>query len=781
MKLKNTLLIIAVNVSIGLMAQDYRQNIRGTVTDKNLQIPVSGAVVCIDNDSLHCDTSDINGQYELKDVRVGRHNISAIHNTYGEISVPGVLLNSGKELVFNIQMEENIHVFKSASSKGKATSRVRSSNEMATVSARTFTVEETQRFAAAVNDPGRMATSFAGVVGADDGGNTIVIRGNTPAGMLWRMEGIDIPGPNHFANFSGSGGGVSLLSAQLLSNSDFYTGAFPAEYGNAISGVFDLRLRKGNSKKREYTLQAGFLGIDFATEGPLTKKGGSYLVNYRYSTLGILQKLGVKITSGVTLFQDFSFNVQLPQSKLGTFSFFGFGGISNQYQNAVKDSTQWKSDDDRHNFIFGSNTGAAGMTHTINRGKNTSIRNVLLYSGNSITDIGEYYTTDYQTTHLHWKNGLLNTKLALHTSVNQKISERVHLRTGIILNHWNYRALNKEKDTMNVLRTFVDDRGQTDYGQLYAQFKMRMSNRLNLYAGFHSMYLMLNKSKSFEPRVSVKYDINKKRTISFAYGLHSQLQLPGIYFSEVTDANGVKTLANQSLGFNKSHHFVASFEQMLAAGMRFKVETYYQHLYNIPSGTNGSTTSVLNLAFGSISQKLSQDGKGRNYGVEMTLEKNLSRGVYFLISGSLYDSKYTTGNGVWYDTRFNSRHSLSITGGKEIKLKGDKKLLGLNFKTLWYGGFRMTPIDLEKSRLYNTPVYDETRTNSIQLPSYFRADIKISYRINHSKYSSIWSLDLQNASNRKNVGGTYYDVQKEEIKTWYMTPLLPILSYKIEF
>lgn len=272
MKLKNTFLLCSFALCAALShAQSLTQTIRGAVSDKNLMLPIAGARVIVDNDSSLCDTTDANGLFEIAHVNLGRHKITATHFNYAETSLPDVLLNSGKELVLNLLMEENITKISGASVRSKA-NKIKPINDMAVVSSRTFSVEETQKFAAAINDPGRMATSFAGVIGADDGNNTIVIRGNSPAGMLWRMEGIDIPGPNHFSSFNGTGGGISILSAQLLSNSDFMTGAFPAEYGNALSGVFDLKLRKGNNKKREYTLQAGFLGIDFATEGPLSKK-----------------------------------------------------------------------------------------------------------------------------------------------------------------------------------------------------------------------------------------------------------------------------------------------------------------------------------------------------------------------------------------------------------------------------------------------------------------------------------------------------------------------------
>lgn len=781
MILKNTVFIFMLIALRSLGAQGYRQNIRGNVMDKTLMTPIAGAKVMLDGDTTLVAYSDSSGQFEILNVVVGRHSVLVKHYAYADAYLPDVLLNSGKELLLNIQMEEKVKEFSTYRYKAKV-NKIKPINDYSVVSARTFSVEETQKFAAAINDPGRMATSFAGVIGADDGNNTIVIRGNSPSGMLWRMEGIDIPGPNHFSSFNGSGGGISILSAQLLGNSDFMTGAFPAEYGNALSGVFDLKLRKGNSKKREYTLQAGFLGLDLATEGPLSKKGGSYLINYRYSTLGLIQKLGVVITGSTTLFQDLSYNIVLPRTKFGTFSFFGFGGLSNQFQNAVKDSSKWKTMFDRYNFIYTTNTAASGMTHTLPIGKNTTLRNVLLYSINTIKDRGEYYENDYIHTYTHWRNALNNQKIALNSSVNHKFSPKLSLRAGLILNHWLYSAENKELDSLKRLVTNMDNKGVTDYGQAYAQFKMKVSRKLQVFAGFHGMYLALNKTYSVEPRFSLRYELKPKHTLSFGYGTHAQLQMPAVYFAEYVDANGQTVYPNKSLGMSKARHYVAGYEYVVNANTRLKLETYYQHLFDIPVSQDPSSTySLLNNSFGPVIIPLENTGKGENIGLEFTAERFLNKGYYYLLSASVYNSRYQTKSGKWFDTRFNGRHALSLTAGKEIKLRGDKRLLGLNFKTLWYGGFRQTPIDIEKSRQYKMAIEDEDKAYSISMSDYFRADIKISYRINHKRYNSIWSLDVQNASNRKNVGGQYFDLESETTKTWYQTPLIPVLSYKIEF
>ncbi|MEL6358302.1 MAG: TonB-dependent receptor, partial [Bacteroidota bacterium] len=185
----------------------------------------------------------------------------------------------------------------------------------------------------------------------------IIIRGNSPRGLLWRMEGIEIPNPNHFSEEGASGGGISALSVNVLANSDFFTGAFPAEYGNAASGVFDLSLRKGNNEKREYAFQAGVLGLDLAAEGPIGAPGGaSYLANYRYSTLSILSTLGVNITGDgdQTDFQDATFKIQVPTTKDGYLSLWGLGGKSGN-------SYQLEGDPEVSSFI--SNRGVLGLNY----------------------------------------------------------------------------------------------------------------------------------------------------------------------------------------------------------------------------------------------------------------------------------------------------------------------------------------------------------------------------------------------------------------------------------
>ncbi|RYF95933.1 MAG: carboxypeptidase regulatory-like domain-containing protein, partial [Chitinophagaceae bacterium] len=382
------LLVYSLIVSATTHAQ-YTQQLRGTVNDHVLQTPLAGATVTLQPNGQSVIT-DEQGVFRFRDLPVGSYRLQISFTGFKDVVFDNIAINSGKETVLNLPMEalirtETAVILKSNSKKNKPL------NDMSAVSARAFTVEETQKYAAAVNDPSRMATAFPGVLAADDGNNSIIIRGNSPGGLLWRMEGMDIPNPNHFSITGGSGGGISILNSQLLSNSDFVTAAFAAEYGNAMSGVFDLKLRKGNNEKREYTVQAGVLGLNAAAEGPFSKRyKGSYLINYRYSTLSLLNSIGVVKDGGSTNFQDLSYNIFLPAGKLGTFTLFGFAGKSDDLGKPKIDSSKWEEHDDRYPYTFVANTSMSGLTHTILLGNRMNLKSGIGYSSTRNSYIEDY-------------------------------------------------------------------------------------------------------------------------------------------------------------------------------------------------------------------------------------------------------------------------------------------------------------------------------------------------------------------------------------------------------
>ncbi|MCU0435555.1 MAG: TonB-dependent receptor [Bacteroidia bacterium] len=762
------------------------QTVRGTVVDKQIRTPLPGAVVSIiDLVPPKGTATDVEGRFRLAQIPVGRHTLKVMLTGYEELML-NVDVTSGKELVLNIEMTEKV-ITASEVVIEATTDKEKPLNEMSSVSARTFSVEETQRFAAAVNDPARMAMSFAGVQSAGDGNNIIVIRGNAPNGLLWRMEGVEVPNPNHFSNVGTAGGGISILSAQLLTNSDFMTGAFAAEYGNALSGVFDLRLRPGNNEKREFTFQAGVLGIDAAVEGPFSKKyGGSYLINYRYSTLSLLSNAGLlPDDGGVTNFQDLSFNFVFPAGKAGTFSLFGFGGLSSQNYASKLDSTQWEEEWMRYGSRFIANTGAAGITHRIILGEKTYMHNAFVISGTG-NGYNERYVLDNYQQRTTFDQLFNQQKVTLSTTVTHKFNAKHTLRSGLIINRLGFDFSQRFYDEdISALRTVLSDKGNTNTIQSYSQWQYRPLPNLTVNAGAHLLYLQLNGKTSVEPRAGARWEFLPRNTLSLGYGLHSQVLPLGTYFADVAVSENSTTTyePNKNLGLSKAHHLVLGYERPFGKNSRIKAEVYQQWLFNIPvSADPTSSFSQLNDMGGFVTEALTNRGKGLNRGAELTIERFFINRFYYMLSASLYDSKYKALDGVWRNTRFNGSYAATFTIGKEYEFGNEKKrVLGINGKIVWTGGFRETPINLEASIAQGSTVVYENRAFENKLPDYFRADIRISLRRDFKKYSSTVSLDLQNATNNKNVFVHYFDAKSNTIKTAYQTPIIPVLSWRVQF
>lgn len=777
--------ILLVGISTNLTAQKLTQTVRGTVVDKVSQSPVPGAkITLLNTDSLQTAKSDESGKFTLSNVPVGNRAIRITFYGYKDLTLPNLTVNAGKELVLTINLEEDVTGLEEVTIQAKV-EKNKPLNSMSTVSTRTFSVEETQKFAAAVNDPARMATAFAGVVQTGDGNNNISIRGNAPNGLLWRMESVEIPNPNHFANVGTAGGGISILSAQLLSNSDFSTGAFAAEYGNALSGVFDVKLRKGNTQKREYTAQLGILGADIAAEGPF-RKGyeGSYLVNYRYSTLNLLGKIGIPFGDANTNFQDLSFNLSLPTEKLGKFTIFGFGGLSSQSTTAVKDSLRWQEDGfSQYNSNFYSNTGAVGITNTKLFKNQSNLKTALVCSGNVNGYAEEKLQADYTTAILQYDQKYVQEKITLSSVYTQKLSAKSNIRAGLIVNQLAYKLMQREISSQNVMNEVLNVKGNTQTLQSFFQWNHKLTSKLTMNVGLHYFQLILNNSNSTEPRASLKYDVTPKQHLTFGYGLHSQLQPLGVYFARKPEGNGY-SVPNKDLKLSKAHHFVLGYDLVLTEFSHIKTEVYYQHLFNIPISTDPTNTySMLNAQDGYYTDALANKGLGRNYGLELTYERFLFKNLYYLLSGSLYESRYKASNGNWYDTRYNTNFALSLTVGKEWMLSEKRKnrVLGFNIKSVYVGGFRYTPIDLPASVASGETQFITSETFAKRMPDYYRLDIRFSLKRNYKNLTSTLALDIQNTTNHQNVGGQYFDRKSGDVKYWYQTGLIPILSYKIEF
>ncbi|MEQ8684483.1 MAG: carboxypeptidase-like regulatory domain-containing protein [Imperialibacter sp.] len=769
--------------SFAFASQDLTQTVKGQVLDAQSLAPVPGATVMIVNSSpIKGAVTDLDGNFKIEKVPVGRHHVQISFVGYENKVIPEVLVGSGKEVVLNVHLTESIvqmaEVVVTASEQDKGAPL----NDFATVSAKSINVEETSRYAATFDDPARAAASFAGVRGAgDDITNEIVIRGNSPRGLLWRVEGVEVPNPNHFAEEGSAAGGISILSNNMLANSDFYTGAFPAQYGNALSGVFDINLRKGNTDKREYAFQAGVLGIAFAAEGPLKKNGkASYLVNYRYSTLSLLDQMGLLPIFGdeEIVFQDLSYKIHLPTQKAGAFSLWGLGGLSRQTEAANLE------EDYPFNSNFRSDMGVAGLSHVYFVNKDTFIETKLTASRSR-----NAYDEDSLKLQVYNKESFLKKDYRLSTMLNQKFNARNTLRSGIIASSLGYDLISSYYHNIDdTTYTGLEADGSMMFLQGFSQWQYRASEHLTFNTGFHYSHLFLKNQLALEPRFGMKWTVANGSSITAGIGLHSRLESASLYLASETLEDGTRVQYNKGLEMSKAGHFVLGYEKQLTDNVRLKAEVYYQQLYNVPIAqvTNtdewAPTFSVLNAKDGYTTRPLTNDGTGRNYGLELTLEKFLTNGFYYTVTSSLYQSKYTGADGIERNTRFNGNFTGNFIAGKEFKVGRTKdNLLGFNTRVIYAGGNRKVPINLEQSIAEDRTVLDYTNAYNQRLPDYARVDVGISYRRNKPGHSSILSINVQNVTARYNVFGEYFDSRTDKIETFQQLGFLPNLSYRIEF
>jgi hypothetical protein len=817
MKLRHLLIgLIVFFMSAHSFAQ-LTQTIRGTIVDQESHFPLIGVNVSITSVTatpLGAST-DLDGTFRITNVPIGRQDLVVTYLGYQDVVMNDIIVSSAKEIILTIEMQETFTELEEVTIVARRNGEVL--NEMATVSAREFSVQETNRYAGSRGEPARMASNFAGVQGADDSRNDIVVRGNSPSGVLWRLDGVNIPNPNHFSIPGTGGGPVTILNNKFLANSDFYTGAFPAEFANGIAGVFDLKMRNGNNEKHEFSGQLGFLGTELTAEGPISKdKKSSYLAMYRYSTLQLFQFLNINVgTDAIPQYQDGAFRFNFPLKNGGNFAIFGMGGTSTidiVLSDVEKpDTTTLIYGDNERDQYFTTTMGVVGMTYSKPLNKSTFlkatvsashsrvdakhdfiVRHVDENSGNFILDslphILDYY--------------FLENKYSAYLTLNKKINRKVSFRMGLNTDLMDLKYLDSSR-IYSADFSYPDNIALDPWAvrwdasrsaflfQPYVNFKYKASEKLTMTAGVTGMFSTMSKNSisPVEPRLGLSYQIDEKQKLGLGLGLHSQMVSPYIlhYYDPKVVAQGVYPEEyNIDLGFFKSAHAVLSYDRYLGKSSRIKAETYYQYLYDIPVEIESSAFSLINSGSGFsrfFPNPLENAGTARNYGVEFTLEKFFSKGYYYLFTGSLFDAKYKGSDGILRNTSFNGKYAMNALFAKEFNFNS-KTSLNIGGKVTYAGGRWHGIVDEAESEKVLEVIYKDEGMNSIQFRDYFRADVKASIRINTKNLTHELAIDLINVFATKNILTLTYAPDHQSgnpVVEEYQLGFFPVFYYKIDF
>lgn len=756
------------------------QTVRGQVCDVASGEPMIGVTITVENGTTLATVSDIDGNFVINNVPVGRHSVRASYIGYEPVLLKEQLVSSGKELVLSLKMRESISELGEVVIKPRVNKQL-PLNEMAQVGARMFSVEEATRYAGGMADPARTASMFAGVAtgGATNG---ISIHGNSPQMLQWRVEGVEVNNPNHFAEITEAGGGVfTSLNGMVLANSDFLTGAMPAEFGNALSGAFDMKMRVGNNTKYEHAIQVGTLGVDFASEGPLGKGSkASYLVNYRYSFLEIAKKLHAINMEKETLdYQDLSFKLNMPTTKAGTFAVW-FTGLLDHYENEVPDVSEWETLWDMNDSWSRQSNCAVGLNHTYRFNNGGTLHSSVAYTGAyRKLGVNNYDELMTQTPDMDGRNTQWN--VIISTQHQQKISSRYTMQNGFEHQHLAFNTwLDWIHEIGGPLYRVYESKGNTGLTRLYSSHKVALSRRFSTVAGVNVMWFNLNNQWLVEPRVSVQYKTSSSSTLSLAYALNSRKESTDTYFVMMDGKN-----PNEDLGLTRSHHISASFAQRLGENAMLKIEPYWQWLFDVPV-EQGTTYSIINHRNFFQDRALVNEGAGRNYGIDLTLERYLKDGFYGMLTASIFKSEFRDAQGEWHHSRQDRGYITNILGGKEWMVgKSKKNVLGVNGRLTLMGGDRYTPIpegitfeDVMLRPDKSIPEVDGLDPYSAQMGMNVGYAFSVKYTINKKHTSHHFILEYLQM---KTFQGQTFDLKTHEIVEKYTSLTFPNIAYRVEF
>jgi len=772
-----------INSSI---AQDeFTQTVRGKVIDMDSRFGLPNANILLLESNPQIGTSaDVNGLFILKNVPVGRQNFQVSYTGYQTVVLSDLYVSTGKELVLEIELKELVETMDEVEIVADFR-KDKPINPMAVVSARSFSIEETNKYAGSYGDPARMAANYAGVVSSRDNRNDIVIRGNSPIGLQYRINGVEVTNPNHFGAQGTTGGAITILNTNLLTNSDFFTGAFPAEYGNALSGVFDLNMRTGNTEAYEFWGQLGWNGLEFGLEGPFSKKSSAtYLASYRYSITDILEKMGVKLNESAR-YQDLSFNLNFPTQKAGVFSIFGIGGTS-----GITKTESDKSQDDwtfaTHGEDLQSNSamGTLGLSHNYFFNASTSIQTRLSVVGSMVETRIDTFSVINQTPFT--KNGERSSevKYGVSTQLTKKFNAANVIDVGAswemydvdyadsIYFHHDYKHQTGIRTQFSLIQAFI-------------QWQYQISNSFSSYLGLHYQYFTLNDSQLPEPRAGLKWQVNPRNTLSFGVGLHSQTQARVMYFVQTPLTESSYALTNKQMDFSKSLQFVLGYDHLFAELFRIKAETYYQYLYDIPVKESIPQYSILNEGtefFLDRMDSLVNLGSGLNYGIELTLEKFMSRNYFFLVTASLFESKYKGYDGIERNTSFNSNFIINAVGGYELPFgKKKNRALILGLRVTWAGGRPYLPFDQQATVDAGNVVFDWENAYVPRHDDYFRTSFRVGLRRNERKFNVAFLFDIQYRANYTYIYMYRIDVTNGDIVKDFRMGWFPNSTVRFQF
>ncbi len=770
-----------------LLPSQITTSVRGQVVEGYVKIPLAGAKVTLthlvqgqeetEEEPISIET-DAEGKFSVSEVLAGRYYLAVEMEGYEGYEVENLLLESGKEEVLAVEMMPKLLKLEQVDIRGTRYRRISCNYQE-------IDVDLTRRVPGVLWDPARLVTRSAAVTQTNDQANHISVRGNSPVSNQWQIEGAEVLSPNHLSNAgtttdrpAPSGGGTSMLNTQMLDNSTFYLSHYPSRFGNALGGVMDIHFRDGNEQNFEFAAQVGLIGVDLSAEGPLSRhKNGSFLFNYRYSTVGLLSLMGVPLGDEAINYQDFSGKLVQDAGKAGKFTLWGLWGQSfNDFEgvDSIGLATQAK---ELYNIRFDSRSEMGGLRHEVLLGDRAEWETSFAYSQSTTTwgllNVPELNLTDSLS---RAERDEIQQRLgSLHSEVTIRVGKSANqVRVG---GNGAVRSYEGELVGNGAPVTNLDQSWSYFTGLAFVEGEFGW-NRLLVSPGLTSQYFSNSNTYHLDPRLSLELGLGGQRAIELSYRRTHQVLPLALQRQFLPTQNQFPLLSQAPI---EADQFDLGFGTDSRLG-RLSANAYGQLLRDIPMDSSGLAavnleTNYTPLAFEALTT-------GRNYGVELTLEEIWRNGFYYMVSGTVFESEVAGLDGAYRPTTWAANYAVKVNGGWEKEgtgRNGKLRTVGIHLRWTTRGGLRQPEVDLDASRLQGQTVFNYADPNYLQVNAFNRLDARFMLQRNRPGYTSTLALDIQNLLNLTNVMGISYDPFLDQLVDRTSLGIIPVLSYRMQF
>lgn len=723
--------------------------IQGKVVNAITNEPVPFATISIQGTTTGV-SSTIDGLYKIENLAPGTYNLEATLVGFKKKTLFEINVNNAKPAIVDIALEESATDLKAV----EVTTSPFNKTEESPVSLRNIGAAEIQRLPGANRDISKVIQSLPGVASTPAFRNDIIIRGGAPNENRFYLDGIEVPNINHFATQGSSGGPVGLINVNLIKDVDFYSGAFPANRGNALSSVFEFKQRDGRSDKWVFSGLVGNTDIGITADGPISKNS-SLLFSARRSYLqGLFSILGLPFLPTYNDYQikykvKFSDKADLTIVSLGALDQFKLNlGIEDPDEEQryilanIPTNNQW-------NYTIGANLrifakkGYKNFVLSRNMLRNSAIK----YKQNIETDANRIL--DYQSDEIENKFRFESTSregnFKFNYGVNYQFAKYNVSTYQIIATQFNPALLVDFASSLNL-------HSWGAFGQVSRTF---FSSRLTLSAGLRAdgnsySTQMANPLNQLSPRVSASYSVTERFAINLNAGRY--YQLPSYTVLGYRNAQGQLENKNNGVKYIQGNHLVAGVEYNASNSAKITVEGFYKTYNNYPFSIKDSVSLANQGAdFGVIGNTpVTPTSQGRSYGVELLAQQKIVKGFYGILSLTYVRSEFTDKNGSYKPSAWDNRFLLSLTAGKNFKRGW---VAGIRYRLV--GGAPYTPTDTTASLIQaawdvnNQGILDITQLNSQRLNSFNQLDIRVDKLWYFKKWTLNLYLDIQNILNYK--------------------------------